>query len=75
MPIEMENSALVHSDVEPRFDAYVHKLRLHASDGGRLIDLVEQRVAQREAQSRTTIRVALIALAILVVLLGLKLLK
>jgi hypothetical protein len=58
MPMEMENSALVHADVGPRFDAYAHKLRLHASDGGRLIDLVEQRKADRRSEQRAHIAFA-----------------
>ena len=75
MSAQLESPGFIDSQVEPTFDGYVHKLRLHAGDGGHLIELIEQRLAERKAEARTRLTLALIAVATLLALLTFDILK
>ena len=75
MSAQLNSPALIDPGVDSSFDAYVHKVRSHARDGGSLIELVEQRVAQRQAESRIRLTLILVTLGALLALLALDLLK
>jgi hypothetical protein len=75
MSAQLNSPALIDSSVDSSFGAYVHKVRSDARDGGSLIELVEQRVAQRQAESRIRLTLVLVTLAALLALLALDLLK
>jgi hypothetical protein len=75
MSAQLDSPVVRESDFESSYGAYVHKLRLHGGDGGLLIELVDQRIAQRQAESRAARTLATIGLLTLLALVALSLFR